>query len=87
MPKKSTALSFLFYISKTLTRPLGVLSTNNLQSPSTFFRGIENKTQQVVNNVSGSCMRKIQRHESSDFEESAPPMTGPTPLAMATTAP
>jgi len=44
-------------------------------------------TQNVVRNVSGRFRRKIQRHESVALDERAPPMTGPMPLAMATTAP
>lgn len=57
------------------------------QSPVTFRRGIKNKTANVVNAVSGRFKRKIHRHESCEMEASAPPTTGPMPLAIATTAP
>lgn len=40
-----------------------------------------------MSSVSGRFMRKIHRHESADLEDRAPPMTGPIPLASATTAP
>lgn len=85
MPRKSTAFSFLFITSVgTLPSPKG---THSLQSPSTFFNGMKNNTQRVVNRVSGSCILKIHRQESSELDESAPPMTGPMPFARATTAP
>lgn len=44
-------------------------------------------TPAVVRIVRGMLRRKIQRHDSADLEERAPPITGPMPLAMATTAP
>lgn len=44
-------------------------------------------TQPVVRAVSGKLRRKIHRHDSDDLEERAPPMTGPMPFAIATTAP
>lgn len=46
-----------------------------------------NTTQHVVNKVSGKFRRKIHRQESSEIEDSDPPITGPIPLAIATTAP
>ncbi|GMF96071.1 unnamed protein product [Aspergillus oryzae] len=57
------------------------------QSPVTFRRGMKNSTHRVVIAVSGRFRRKIHLHESSLMEDKAPPMTGPIPLAIATTAP
>lgn len=48
---------------------------------------MKNKTHSVVNAVRGKLSLKIQRHESWDFDARAPPMTGPIPLARATTEP
>ena len=48
---------------------------------------MKNTTHAVVSTVIGRFMRKIHRHESLDLDERAPPITGPIPLAIATTAP
>lgn len=87
IPIKSTAFSFL---KLTVSAGHGVLFNDGTyirQSPSTFFSGMKNITPRVVRTVSGMFMRKIHRHESSELEDMAPPITGPMPLAMATTAP
>ena len=61
--------------------------THSRQSPSTFFKGMKNKTHSVVRPVRGRFRRKIHRHESADCDASAPPITGPIPFARATTEP
>ena len=48
---------------------------------------MKNTTPAVVRTVKGMFMRKIHRHESSDLDDSAPPIIGPMPFAIATTAP
>lgn len=89
MPAKSTAASFLHGRSAMIwlvtSQHRGV--THTRQSPSTCLRGMKNITPAVVRRVRGMFIRKIQRQESADLDEMAPPMTGPMPLARATTAP
>lgn len=87
MPAKSTAFSFLD-LSVSAGRRSGFDNGTYIrQSPSTFLSGMKNMTPRVVRTVSGIFMRKIHRHESSELEDMAPPITGPMPFAIATTAP
>lgn len=87
IPTKSTAFNFLNFSVRVDHGFCSKTFTYIRQSLSTFLSGMRNITPSVVRTVSGMFMRKIHRHESSELEDMAPPMTGPMPLAIATTAP
>lgn len=59
----------------------------SFQLPETFLSGIANTTASEHSALSGRLSRKIHRQPALDEVASAPPLSGPTPLARATAAP
>lgn len=59
----------------------------SFQSPSTFRKGMKQKTHNADNAESGKLRRKIHLHEPCEIDDKEPPMIGPMPFEMPTAAP